>query len=63
MDLIGLVQKQLNCNRSLPNKGLYVTFYTVTDSLIEEAADPNVGNVPGLQEQADGWPNNQSVSK
>lgn len=35
---------------SLLNKGMYVTFYTVTDSLIEEVADPNIGSVPGLQE-------------
>jgi hypothetical protein len=38
---------------SLPNKGMYVTFYTVTDSLIEEVSIPNVGNIPSLQEVTD----------
>jgi hypothetical protein len=32
---------------------MYVTFYTVTDSLIEEVSIPNVGNIPSLQEVTD----------
>lgn len=35
---------------SIPNKNMYVTYFTVSDSLIEETANPNVGNVPGLND-------------
>ena len=40
----------------IPNKGMYVTFFIVTDTLINEPSNPNLGNVPSLEDVINVYP-------